>query len=140
MDGYDDAEANSSQSANESNRRKNSSGNKDNLNKSQRLHQSNSTTSIGSTQNATYRRLDIPILFFANKMDLKEALPSVKISQMLGLQSLPHKNWHIQVSNAITGEGVQDGIEWLVFQIANNKKNTKMANSASTSSLSSQAK
>ena len=74
-----------------------------------------------SPPNATFRRPDIPILFFANKMDLKDALPSVKISQMLGLHCFPHKNWHIQASNAITGEGVPDGIEWLVYQISTNK-------------------
>lgn len=76
---------------------------------------------LSSPPNATFRRPDIPILFFANKMDLKDALPSVKISQMLGLHCFPHKNWHIQASNAITGEGVPDGIEWLVYQISTNK-------------------
>lgn len=39
----------------------------------------------------------IPILFFANKMDLKESLSSVKISQTLGLDQLKNKAWHIQV-------------------------------------------
>ena len=39
----------------------------------------------------------IPILFFANKMDLKESLSSVKISQTLGLNQFKNKAWHIQV-------------------------------------------
>nr|XP_027205074.1 ADP-ribosylation factor-like protein 6 [Dermatophagoides pteronyssinus] len=65
---------------------------------------------------------DIPILFFANKMDLKEALSTVKICQTLGLHQLPHKQWHVQSSNALTGDGVQEGIDWLLVQLANNKK------------------
>ncbi|OTF83732.1 hypothetical protein BLA29_015273 [Euroglyphus maynei] len=55
-------------------------------------------------------------------MDLKEALPTVKICQTLGLHQLPHKQWHVQSSNAITGEGIQEGIDWLLVQLANNKK------------------
>ncbi|CAG2122888.1 unnamed protein product, partial [Medioppia subpectinata] len=54
----------------------------------------------------------IPILFFANKMDLKESLSSVKISQTLGLDQFKNKAWHIQASNAVTGDGLMDGIEW----------------------------
>ena len=41
----------------------------------------------------------IPILFFANKMDLRESLSSVKISQTLGLDQLKNKAWHIQVGS-----------------------------------------
>ncbi|CAG2175448.1 unnamed protein product, partial [Oppiella nova] len=52
----------------------------------------------------------IPILFFANKMDLKESLSSVKISQTLGLDQFKNKAWHIQASNAMTGEGLMDGV------------------------------
>lgn len=72
--------------------------------------------------NNTKNGKEIPILFFANKMDLKEALSTVKISQTLGLHQLPHQQWHVQASNAITGEGIQEGIDWFLVQIANNKK------------------
>ena len=81
----------------------------------------------------------LPILFFANKMDLRDAMSSVKVSQTLGLERLLDKPWHICASNANTGEGlqvradthvtrhtvtvrqsdlfVQEGIEWLTGQI-----------------------
>src|SRR5262249_40919416 len=59
----------------------------------------------------------IPMLFFANKMDMKEALSSVGVSQSLGLDMLKTKPWHICASNAITGEGLQDGLDWLADQI-----------------------
>lgn len=59
----------------------------------------------------------IPVLFFANKMDCKEALSSVKIASALGLERINDKPWHISASNAITGEGLNEGVEWLTQQI-----------------------
>lgn len=59
----------------------------------------------------------IPILFFANKMDSKEALSSVKIAAALGLDKIMDKPWHISASNALSGEGLQEGVEWLTQQI-----------------------
>ncbi|QQP42312.1 ADP-ribosylation factor-like protein 6, partial [Caligus rogercresseyi] len=59
----------------------------------------------------------IPILFFANKMDMKESLSSVKVSQTLGLERILDKPWHICASNAITGEGLNEGVEWLTDKL-----------------------
>jgi len=59
----------------------------------------------------------IPILFFANKMDSRDAMSSVKVSQTLGLERLLDKPWHICASNAMTGEGLNEGVEWLTGQI-----------------------
>ncbi|XP_056890420.1 ADP-ribosylation factor-like protein 6 isoform X1 [Takifugu flavidus] len=55
----------------------------------------------------------IPVLFFANKMDLQDAMTSAKVSQMLCLESIQDKPWHICGSNAIKGEGLQEGLDWL---------------------------
>ncbi|XP_066995470.1 ADP-ribosylation factor-like protein 6 [Anabrus simplex] len=59
----------------------------------------------------------IPVLFFANKMDLRDALSSVKIAAGLGLERILDKPWHICASNALTGEGLLEGVEWLTQQI-----------------------
>lgn len=59
----------------------------------------------------------IPILFFANKMDLRDSLSSVKIASGLNLDKIMDKPWHICASNAITGEGLQEGVEWFTQQI-----------------------
>ncbi|XP_066249321.1 ADP-ribosylation factor-like protein 6 [Euwallacea similis] len=59
----------------------------------------------------------LPILFFTNKMDCKDALSSVKIAAALGLDKIMDKPWHISASNALTGEGLQEGVEWLTQQI-----------------------
>ncbi|XP_053312898.1 ADP-ribosylation factor-like protein 6 [Spea bombifrons] len=59
----------------------------------------------------------IPILFFANKMDLRDSLSSVKVSQMLCLESIKDKPWHICASDGLKGEGLQEGVDWLQDQI-----------------------
>lgn len=41
------------------------------------------------------RRRKIPVLFFANKMDLQDAMTSAKVSQMLRLENIQDKPWHI---------------------------------------------
>uniref|UniRef100_A0A672UJM4 ARF like GTPase 6 n=1 Tax=Strigops habroptila TaxID=2489341 RepID=A0A672UJM4_STRHB len=62
-----------------------------------------------------HRRL--PILFFANKMDLRDAMSSVKVSQLLSLENIRDKPWHICASDALKGEGLQEGVDWLQDQI-----------------------
>jgi len=56
---------------------------------------------------------NIPILFFANKVDRRDALSDVGVSSALGLDSIINKSWHICSSNALKGDGISDGIEWL---------------------------
>jgi len=59
-----------------------------------------------------------PILFFANKMDLPRAMEPSDIMAMLQLQRIGDKAWHIQASNALTGEGVDAGVDWLAAQLS----------------------
>uniref|UniRef100_A0AAQ4QER3 ADP-ribosylation factor-like protein 6 n=1 Tax=Gasterosteus aculeatus aculeatus TaxID=481459 RepID=A0AAQ4QER3_GASAC len=59
----------------------------------------------------------IPILFFANKMDVRDALSSVKVSQLLCLENIKDKPWHICATDALKGEGLQEGVDWLQDQI-----------------------
>lgn len=65
----------------------------------------------------TVKSKKIPILFFANKMDLRESLSSVKVSGLLKLETIKDKPWHICASNALTGEGLHEGVEWLTDQL-----------------------
>ena len=59
----------------------------------------------------------IPVLFFANKMDIRDALTPVQISNLLKLEEFKEKPWHICASNALHGEGLHEGIEWLTDQL-----------------------
>ena len=59
----------------------------------------------------------IPILFFSNKMDCRDSLSTVKISSLLELETLRDKPWHICASNALTGDGLEEGVSWLADQL-----------------------
>lgn len=67
----------------------------------------------------------IPILFFANKMDLRDALSDVGVSTALGLETISNKSWHICSSNALKGDGIADGIQWLSSAIKASVEETR---------------
>ena len=60
---------------------------------------------------------DVPLLFFANKMDRPQAHSAVDCVQMLELDKITAQAWHIAPSNALTGEGLEEGISWLGLQM-----------------------
>eukprot|EP01038_Epipyxis_sp_PR26KG_P004769 gene4769-6690_t len=64
------------------------------------------------------RNVRIPILFFANKMDLAGSMTPEECLDELALDQLHDKEWHITPSNAITGAGINEGIEWLCDKLA----------------------
>jgi len=72
-------------------------------------------------QHQDIARRNIPILFFANKSDCKEALTAVQCTQKMGLDSISNKPWYICASNALTGEGLQIGVNWLTDTISSSK-------------------
>jgi small GTP-binding protein len=57
--------------------------------------------------------LDVPILFVANKQDLADACGVEEMTELLQLPSLD-KVWHIQPASALTGQGFQETLDWLV--------------------------
>mmetsp|Transcript_21220 Transcript_21220/g.36145 ORF Transcript_21220/g.36145 Transcript_21220/m.36145 type:complete len:186 (+) Transcript_21220:102-659(+) len=59
----------------------------------------------------------VPILFLANKKDLPSALSPVEIAQALKLEEIKDRPWQIVPSNALTGEGLDRGLEWLVDKV-----------------------
>ena len=56
----------------------------------------------------------IPLLVFANKQDLLSALPAADISVGLSLTSIKDRAWQIQACSAKSGEGLAEGMQWLV--------------------------
>ena len=60
----------------------------------------------------------IPILFFANKMDLPGSLDASDIAEQLELDAITDRPWHIEHTNALTGRGVEEGITWMASQSA----------------------
>ena len=57
---------------------------------------------------------NVPTLVFANKQDLLNALGADEISEGLNLQEIRDRQWKICACSAKNGEGLQEGMEWLV--------------------------
>merc|ERR1712110_1214950 len=55
----------------------------------------------------------IPVLIFANKQDLLQAVPADEIQEALSLQTITDRTWTIQACSAKDGTGLQEGMEWL---------------------------
>ncbi|CAH8511543.1 unnamed protein product [Schistosoma mattheei] len=64
----------------------------------------------------------VPLIVFANKQDLLTAEPANRISDGLGLLTIRDRPWQIQGCSAITGNGVQEGIEWVIKSVNTRSK------------------
>ncbi|XP_068709340.1 ADP-ribosylation factor-like protein 3 [Montipora capricornis] len=56
----------------------------------------------------------VPVLIFANKQDLMNATPPNEISDDLDFCSIRDRSWHIQPCSAKNGEGIEQGMEWVL--------------------------
>eukprot|EP00049_Salpingoeca_infusionum_P024690 m.16686 g.16686 ORF g.16686 m.16686 type:complete len:181 (-) comp7176_c0_seq1:385-927(-) len=54
------------------------------------------------------------LLVMANKQDMPGAMPPAKVSEALGLSALKNRQWHIVKTSATKGEGLDEGMDWLV--------------------------
>eukprot|EP01135_Chromosphaera_perkinsii_P009775 Nk52_evm1s1889 gene=Nk52_evmTU1s1889 len=59
----------------------------------------------------------IPVLFFANKMDLEDACTPTELTDMLRLDLVKNKPWHICASCGLDARGLYDAVLWLTDQI-----------------------
>lgn len=59
---------------------------------------------------------EVPILIFANKQDMPNAMKPQEIQQRLELSHGPLKqrNWIVQPSTATSGDGIYEGLTWLM--------------------------
>jgi len=53
------------------------------------------------------------VLVLANKQDLPNALSGSRLANRMRLHQL-HQQWHIQESCGATGDGLYEGLDWLV--------------------------
>ncbi|KAG5190717.1 ARL3, ARF-like ras superfamily GTPase [Tribonema minus] len=60
---------------------------------------------------------EVPVLIYANKQDLMSAMAPDEITEGLNLHTIRDRPWHIQGCSAKTGDGLQDGMEWIVTKI-----------------------
>ncbi|TRY98496.1 hypothetical protein DNTS_014634 [Danionella cerebrum] len=64
----------------------------------------------------------VPVLIFANKQDLSSASAASEMAEGLNLHTYRDRVWQIQACSALTGEGVQDGMNWICSNLVNRKK------------------
>ena len=74
----------------------------------------------------------VPTLIFANKQDIATAKDTEEIMEDLCLDELSGRRWQAQACSAVSKEGLEDGIAWMVDQVyeaamkaANNKEEEK---------------
>ena len=58
------------------------------------------------------------LLVYANKQDRDDAMSAAEISTALQLLKLKDRQWHIQSCCALTGDGLFEGLDWLVTRIS----------------------
>ncbi|KAF8819683.1 putative ADP-ribosylation factor family protein 2, partial [Cardiosporidium cionae] len=59
------------------------------------------------------------LLIFANKQDIPGALTVEEIEQKLSLHSISSsRHWQIKSCSAVTGNGLLDGVQWLIDDVA----------------------
>lgn len=69
----------------------------------------------------------VPVLILANKHDLPDSKDIEEITDTLDLNDLNGKHlWHIQSCCSITGEGLEDGLEYLYDLILERRKSQKV--------------
>ena len=69
---------------------------------------------------------NVPLLVFANKQDLEMALDAPEVMDQLDLNSITTRPWNIQACSAVTKEGLNEGMTWLIETI-NSKNNPSAA-------------
>ncbi|CAN6308431.1 unnamed protein product [Urochloa humidicola] len=62
---------------------------------------------------------DAALLVLANKQDLPKAMSSAEMAQELALHHLSpgNRRWHIQSACATSGEGLNEGLDWLCTNV-----------------------
>ena len=63
---------------------------------------------------------DAVLLVFANKQDMG-VLSVPEITEKLGLHTLRGREWYIQGTCALTGDGLYDGLDWLSKAVSKKK-------------------
>ena len=57
---------------------------------------------------------DPALMVFANKQDLPNAATAEVIAEKLGLSALKNRQWQIFKTSALKGDGLYDGLDWLI--------------------------
>lgn len=64
----------------------------------------------------------LPLLVFANKQDLQYAVKPTELTEALALNRLNDRDWYVQPSCATTGDGLEEGLKWLMTKFQQRNK------------------
>ncbi len=60
---------------------------------------------------------DAALCVFATKQDLKGSMTAAEITEALSLHSIKTHDWQIQPCCALTGDGISEGLDWIVARV-----------------------
>ena len=66
---------------------------------------------------ATDELRDVPVLIYANKQDAALAKVS-EIADQLGLATQRGRQWYVQGTCGLTGDGLYEGLDWVIKQMS----------------------
>ncbi|KAI6649043.1 hypothetical protein LOD99_6766 [Oopsacas minuta] len=67
----------------------------------------------------------VPLIILANKQDCKERATPAEVGESLGVNRLSDREWHIQGTSAMTGDGLPDAFLMLSKFVKNYQKTKK---------------
>ena len=67
----------------------------------------------------------LSLLVLANKCDLPNAMSADQITNRLDLNSITDRTWSLQLSSALTGHGLNEGLDFICKQVKQKRKNAK---------------
>eukprot|EP01002_Notosolenus_urceolatus_P013575 NODE_4506_length_793_cov_5.379032_g3741_i0.p1 GENE.NODE_4506_length_793_cov_5.379032_g3741_i0~~NODE_4506_length_793_cov_5.379032_g3741_i0.p1 ORF type:complete len:186 (+),score=40.80 NODE_4506_length_793_cov_5.379032_g3741_i0:139-696(+) len=68
---------------------------------------------------------DSVVLVLANKQDMPSAMPAGPLTEHLNLHQITDHEWHLQTCCALTGDGLYEGLNWIVDRLQARKKSGK---------------
>ena len=63
----------------------------------------------------------VPVLIYANKQDLPNALSVSEIIDKMGLQKIKGREWLVQPTSAVQGKGLNEGLDWMADTLMKRK-------------------
>jgi len=60
---------------------------------------------------------DAKLLVLANKQDSPKAVSIRELTNELGLSNVRNRDWHVQATCALTGDGIYEGLDWLASRV-----------------------
>ena len=62
------------------------------------------------------------LLVFSNKVDKPQSVTTTEVNEKMSLHKHREREWFIQSTCAVTGEGMVDGLEWLANNIKSKRQ------------------